>query len=334
MNSSRPVPTIPAKWEQTWTGHPNRPVQAANAKLKRLCAESASRGGALTTFDKVAEAINLSPGRVTQLFGARNPTAETGVDPATLGKIVKAFGLDGIGISVETFYLNYDAFVAQVAPDAMTLVEARTPIKDADAEPTLPSLDWHPDKAEAYTDLAVLQVHPPRPLNSRADCYYLDASLRFEIAEHATGNRTVAIGLRKANLTFASPAFQIAHASLLGDAARPHEGVTARANGITVSSLPGETMLEGSPLGDYYFAVIEPAGTGEAVVTLTLSTAARSFAFMLIDDETDAPAADTPSLNKDAILNLIYGEALTHRRDAATGRLALARATVRRKSAK
>jgi len=306
-------------------------VSSANAKLKRLCAESERRGGSLTTFGAVADAVGRSGGRLSQLFGFSEAQAENGISEKTLGAIARVFTQDGVPLTVETFYLDYMSFVSYLTSTYPTSsVPSAVSSCDDDAL-VLPSTDWVPDRSEAFTDLASAQLHPPRALNSRPDCYYLDASLRFAPAEYAVGNHAVVIGVREATLSLASSAYQIAHMSLLGDAARPLHGVTVTGNGITVVSLSNNAMLAGNPLGEHYFAVVEPVGTTDSTVTVTvtLHAARRSFSFALLDDDS---AADIPAVSpaKDAILNLIYGDALASCRDPATGRLSLAVATMRR----
>jgi hypothetical protein len=46
-----------------------RTVPSPHRKLNALCAAAAPSGGTLTTFTAVAKAIDVSPGRITQLFG-------------------------------------------------------------------------------------------------------------------------------------------------------------------------------------------------------------------------------------------------------------------------
>jgi hypothetical protein len=155
-------------------------------------------------------------------------------------------------------------------------------------------------------------------------------SLRFDAAEYPAGDATIIVGLRNATLVIASEAYQIAHMSLLGDAARPLDGIAITGTGITVSALAGTSMLSGNPIGEHYLAVIEPVeseGT-ESTVTVTLHAARRAFVFSLLDQD-GAPAVASASSTKDAILNLIYGETLDSRRDATTGHFGLGSATMR-----
>ena len=61
-------------------------VERPYSKLTRLCEVAASRGGALKSFAAVARAIELSPGRVTQLFGTADNDylPEDGGDPRSV----------------------------------------------------------------------------------------------------------------------------------------------------------------------------------------------------------------------------------------------------------
>ncbi len=245
-------------------------IPNARAKLDRLCTESATRGGSLTTHGAVAKAIGITPGRLSQLFGIATATAEINISPETLGKIARAFTEDGVPLTPESLALPYEAFAATLAPQ-------RRPTRLEPEEPSLPSPDWHIETAAQYTDLAAATLHRPRPLsNNRPDAYFLDASLRFEPAEYVLGNHSLTIALRQATLIFDSPAYQLGKDSLLGVPSRPHPLITPGIHGLTINAPDGET-LPPNPLDDHHLAIIEPAGTADPIVTLTLTAPPPQF---------------------------------------------------------
>jgi hypothetical protein len=306
-------------------------AKSAPRKLSFLIAEAASRGGKLTSMDAVAKAIKKTPGYLSQLFGAGDPGAETSINPKTLGAIVQAFQGEGLHLNVAMFLLSDEEFTEAVSAQASLAKSRPTMTADKlDGEPTLPSVEWLPDQPVAYTPLVAAQIHPPRPINSRVGCYYLDVSLRFESASYFLENETVTVGLSSAGLSFVSPAYQIAHMSLLGDAARPLVGVRASTTGIVIAALPEEQWLSGNPLGEYHFAVIEPAGDGPPSVSISVYAEPRHFVFALNSTETDA-IARPPSPTKQAILTLVYRDGIEAHRDSPTGRMMLARATMRKR---
>ena len=264
--SYRPHPptTLPSSPPPSPEPAPMPAIPNARAKLDRLCTESATRGGSLTTHGAVAKAIGITPGRLSQLFGIATATAEINISPETLGKIARAFTEDGVPLTPESLALPYEAFAATLAPQ-------RRPTRLEPEEPSLPSPDWHIETAAQYTDLAAATLHRPRPLsNNRPDAYFLDASLRFEPAEYVLGNHSLTIALRQATLIFDSPAYQLGKDSLLGVPSRPHPLITPGIHGLTINAPDGET-LPPNPLDDHHLAIIEPAGTADPIVTLTLT---------------------------------------------------------------
>ena len=298
--------------------HAPRAVPAAHAKLRRLCTESAARGGALTTFVAVAKAIGLTPSRITQLFGSGDASAEVAITPETLGNLVRVFNKDGVPVTPDALQLSYEDFAAALS---LSLPRSPKPIEES----ALPARGWKIDASQAYTRLAGAEIHPLLPLNSRPDSYRLVASLHFTPAEYVHDNRVVLVGLGQSVFTFASAAYQIAHNSLLGDSARPHPGITAGHRTITVTASDG-AVLQGNPLGEHHLAEIEPAGTGAPSIALILSAPPRAFQATLLDSETGAPLPNpTPSLAKAAIVDLVYRESLASHRDPESGHVRLAR---------
>ena len=307
-------------------------IPSAHAKLRRLNAESAARGGKLVNFAAVAKALDISPGRLTQLFGISNPSAENAIKSETLGLLATAFSEDGVPLTIAALLLPFDDFAATLtAPTRPQSKSTPAPEEDSDA----PSADWLPGRPDDHTEQANLAAHPPRPLNSRPGCYYLNTSLRFEPQEHRLDSRTLLVGLSSATLEFASNAYQIAANSLLGDAARPHDGVTVGKTSITVSVPDGE-MLRGNPLGEYYMAIIEPREADDPnalpAIALHLHTAPRHFTFRVLDDDATADPPQ-PGPTKAALMKLVFlsEENIARHRNDASGRIRLARASVTRK---
>ena len=311
----------------------NRAIPAAHTKLRRLCAEAAARRGTLITFAKVAEILGLSRGRITQMFGIQSPSAEGGLAPATLGRLVEAFRAEAVPVTIDLMQSPLDTFEAAFAPPSTPPPSAAPrPVPD---DP--PSPDWLPGHAETFTGepdapetaLAALAVHPAVPENFRGpDCYSLPVYVGFQPVERAVGNHSIEIGLSQATLAFSSRAYQIAEGTLLGSANSPLPGAIASSvNTITLIAPPEADRLEGNPLDGRRLGVIEPlANPADPVLTLTLTASPRAFTFRLLDG-----AAPDPSPTKSALMALVYGESLSRHRSEKTGRVTLARATMRRK---
>ncbi|MGX4802071.1 hypothetical protein [Bradyrhizobium guangdongense] len=285
----------------------------------------------MKTFAQVAIAANLSPGRVSQLFGASKK--EENINPTNLASIVRCFQDEDIPIEIDAFYSDYSAFTSSIRNTRPKPPGSGIDNSAANDPFNPPSDEWHPDQPQTYTELAIVQLHAPRPLNSRPDCYYVDVSLRFTTADYELDGHLVVVGLRQANLTLTSDSYAIAHMSLLGDAARPYKGITPSLRGIKILPHESDVMLSGNPLDEHYLAIIEPApaATGRDEVNVVLDAPSRGFAFALKDSDTER-VHPPPSSNKDAILNLIYGEMLERCRVSKSGRFLVARAVVRRRT--
>src|SRR4051794_34042999 len=93
----------------------DRTITRPFSKLNRLCAESAARGGTLTTFAAVANALALSRARVTQMFGHGQEHRGTVVKADTLGRLVAAFIVDGVPCQVEWLYSSFEEFASYLA---------------------------------------------------------------------------------------------------------------------------------------------------------------------------------------------------------------------------
>ena len=309
-------------------------IPSANAKLRRLCTESAVRGGRLMSFSAVAMAIGITPGRFSQLFGVSAPAAEQSISPETLGRIIAAFNAESIPVDVAGFTGSYEQFAERLMPDQPLLTQGDGVVDETmESDNGVPSADWRVAQSSSYTEIAALHAHPPRPMNSRPDCYLMDVTLRFEPVEYVLDDKRLLIGLRQANLSISSNAYQIAHNSLIGDSARPLDGVSTTITGISVQSSGHSDFLTGSPLLDHAFAVIEPAGTGEPTISLTLQAAPRNFTFEMIDDDGEVCTSQR-NPTKDALLALVFGESLQDTKVDINGRLTLAKATLRRRDAR
>src|SRR3954452_1945460 len=78
-----------------------RNVTKPFSKLNRLCREAGKRGGKLTTFKAVAEALGISAGRITQMFGYGQESKGTVLNSKTVGRLVGAFRADGVPCEIE-----------------------------------------------------------------------------------------------------------------------------------------------------------------------------------------------------------------------------------------
>ena len=202
--------------------------------------------------------------------------------------------------------------------------------EDPDPEPD-PADDWLLESRSRTTNLAAITLHQPRRANP-AGRYYLDGSVAFApITLEDREGRTVVAGLRESvvlDIDCAGSGYQIAQASLIGGRA-PHDHIAPGVDGIAITGPAANGLLHGDPIGEDHIAIIEPGPAGIGPVAVTLSTLSRAFDFKYSPaaDTAPAPAGQTP--NRDAILNILFGEAIG--RDPASNRILLARATMRRK---
>ena len=306
-------------------------IPEAHKKFERLKAESSARNGSLKSGAAVAKALNISEGRVSQLFGP-NAGARTAISSELLGMFVRIFELDGVPITIGGLQADYRSFEETLAKASPSCTSALSISFSKSPDPTtLPSKDWIIEHPDAKTELAIVNLHPPCPQNSNPGSYYLYVSLRFGAAKYSSEEHTISVGVSKASLKFKSPGYHFAHSSLLGDSSRPRVGIDAVSWGITVTPPPGASALMGNPLGDDYLAIIEPH-LGEQEVAISLETERGSgLVFVKYDAETGA-ATPPPSRTKNAILNLIFGEAIAKSREPTAGWLVLARAVMHRRS--
>jgi hypothetical protein len=128
------------------------------SKLNRLCQEAAARGGTLTTFAAVAKQVDLSAGRITQLFGYGREADGIAVKAKTVGLIVSAFRKDSIACEIDWLYLDFDDFVTRIAA---------APSSQPDA--SVSSSDWELREDTVLADLVELRLHPPRSGNEVKD---------------------------------------------------------------------------------------------------------------------------------------------------------------------
>src|SRR5205085_8370857 len=183
------------------------------SKLTRLCAEAAKGGGALTTFAMVAKALNVTPGRVTQIFGYAKEADGITPKPETVGLLVAVFRRDGVGCEIEWLYLDYDDFAARLT-------------KGQQAKRSEPEPDWELSADTVLPDLVELRLHPPRPANEIKDSYYVDTTLLFGTAicdlepKGTEEPRSVSIALRAARLTIGSDGYQPLPGTMLGELGR------------------------------------------------------------------------------------------------------------------
>src|SRR3954453_20940349 len=73
-----------------------RNVTTPFSKLNRLCREAGRRGGKLTTFKAGAEALDVTAGRITQMFGHGQEDIGTVLSSKTVGRFIRVFNTDGV----------------------------------------------------------------------------------------------------------------------------------------------------------------------------------------------------------------------------------------------
>jgi hypothetical protein len=305
-----------------------RTVPSPHRKLIALCEAAAPSGGSLTTFTAVAKAINVSPGRITQLFGHGAEQKGSNVEWSTLQKLADAFTRDGVKCEADWLCLDHGDFAVRVAkanPAAVSLRGATLVDTSAPA--------WERTEATALPGLVELRLHPPRAGNEVPDSYYVDATLLFgtaradHVPEDGAEPRSVAIALRQALLTIGSDSYSPLKGTMLGERGDASPHYRRVAGGVEITGPAPDDKLEGNPVGDEYLEVI--AGTNVGDDPFAVSVAADWGAFV-VTEATIPSGSNAPSGNRTAILNaLIYARATKD----LNGRAVLARATLRRKAA-
>src|SRR3954454_11258392 len=107
------------------------------SKLNRLCREAGKGGGRLTTFKAVAEALDISAGRITQMFGHGQEASGTVLSSKTVGRLVGALRADGVPCEIEWLFLDYDDFAARLAA-----ARDVNPAPARPAAPDVPPAQW------------------------------------------------------------------------------------------------------------------------------------------------------------------------------------------------
>jgi hypothetical protein len=214
-----------------------------------------------------------------------------------------------------------------VEPDTLTRKASQTPTFNPPVE-VVPLADWHILRPELTDGVAELRLHQPRPGNT-PNTFYIDVTLRLGEGEYEYEGRTVFIGLKNAFLYFESPSYQITKGSMIGERVE-HPNFDVDVGGTKIKGpLNSDGWLVGDPLREEFVAVIEPAGGGEEIVTLSLHAGRLALAFKLapVDGE-DEPTEISLTTNKQAVLDRFISKVLGHDRQ---GRAILARARMQRK---
>ena len=296
-----------------------RTISRPFSKLNRLCAEAKARGGMMTTFAAVAKAIELTPGRVTQLFGHGQEAEGVVVKAATVWALVGAFKRDGVPCEIDWLYLQLDEFTLRLASAAPTGVAESV------------AADWELREHTVLPDLVELRLHPPRPGNEVEDSFYVETTLLFGTAECDVEPeadeepRTVAIALRDARLAMGSASYRVVADSMIGERVKS-EHFRRVAGGIDISGpTNNEGTLDGDPIGNQHLAVIVPTNIGDDPFAVAVAAGRRSF---VVTDVSEGSVGGAPADNKTVILNqLIYRRC---GKDEA-GRTVLAEATMKRR---
>jgi hypothetical protein len=184
--------------------------------------------------------------------------------------------------------------------------------------------DWELLGRSRTEGLVELRLHQPR-LANMPNNYYIDLTLQLGKGKYEYEDKVVSIGLREAFLSLDSPGYQSTQKSMIGERSR-HWYVEPDLGCVKIIGPMDKdrTHLVGQPLDNEYLAVIEPAGSGEEVVTVSLLAGRASFLVELADRK-------TTSVNKQAILNSLIYEG---RDRNPQGRVILAHAVMQRKSRK
>lgn len=269
----------------------SRTITRPYGKLTRLVQEAAKRGGKLTTFAAVAQAIDVTPGRITQIFGFNQERSGSTVTPKILGLIVRAFIADGIALEIDWFYLEYDVFAARVGA-----APVGSPVAAAD--------DWDCDQKMRLRSLVELRLDPPGPAGE-VQTKLLFGTARCEYQpEDGQGTRAVAIGLRDARFAIDPGSYRIAAGTMLGEREETKglKNFVRVAGGIDIVGPLVDGVLKDDPFSNHYLGVIERANARGEPFAVTVAAHGRSF--VVTDADKDAGSA-IPSENKEAILNVL-----------------------------
>jgi hypothetical protein len=290
------------------------------SKLNRLCQEAAARGGSLTTFAAVAKQVDLSAGRITQLFGYGQEADGITVNAKTVGLVVSAFRKDGIACEIDWLYLDFDDFAARIAA-----------APSSQPDDFFSSSDWELREDTVLADLVELRLHPPRSGNEVKNSYYVDATLLFGTAvcdyepEDGQEPRSISIALRDAKLAIGSDSFRPLQGSMIGERLES-KNFRRVAGGIEITGPAPAGTLDGDPIGGHHLAVLVATNADDGPFAVTVAAGRRSF---VVVDVSEDRAAAAPADNKTVILNQFIYRRCT--KDDA-GRAVLAEATMTRRA--
>jgi hypothetical protein len=224
------------------------------SKLKLACARSAAMGGALGTFDAVAERLGIAKTTLYAWFGP-------GVDPdgsypdRHLPSIVRYFREDGVNIELAWFYLDLDGFT--------TRVENARPVPAHDIVPTPSTDDWRvSDPAHLSQGIAALFIHPPPPSND-PNTFQLRVSLSLARYPDEIDDIALLIGLRQAAIVPEFTGCQPAEW-------HPHDSLRQNANTLTVLGPREGRVLDGTVMEQHTLATLEYTTGALPVVDLQL----------------------------------------------------------------
>jgi len=249
----------------------SRTISRPNSKLTRLCEFAAARDGKLSTFGAVAKALELSSGRITQMFGHGEEMNGISIEPRTLGRLVAAFTNDGVCCEVDWLHLEFDDFAVCLAK-----ANSSTPSPDgtlsADASPA----GWRLAETTVLPGLVELRLHPPRPGNEVPNSVYVDATLLFGTAypdyvpDDGQDPRQIAIALRQAWLQMGSDSYRPLKGSMIGERGNS-EHIRRVAGYVEITGPAPNGTLDGNPIGNQHLAVIVGTNTSDDSFAVTVA---------------------------------------------------------------
>lgn len=204
---------------------------------------------------------------------------DNSVTPETVGQAVRALREKLGDQFIETVYRRGYKFVGSI--------ERLTPDNEPSALPGTRNGHNRLDQAtEDYsasrwslsdpigTDgLAELRIHQPRPGN-HVGTFYVDATLRVDVAEYEHEDRIVVIGLKNAFLSIEPVGCQPSKGTMLGERIAC-ETIKTKPRGIEFTAQTDQ--LSGDLLGEEYIAVMESTAQDQQSVALELRAGRRSF---------------------------------------------------------
>jgi hypothetical protein len=243
----------------------------------------------------IAKQIEVTPGRVSQVFGYPQENDGFVVKSDTiLGALAKAFAAEGIAVEIDWFYLDYDDFAARVAASEVRVAPTLEPSTS----------EWKRSEQNPFSSIVELRLYPPGP-TGEVNAKLLFGSALYDLEpEQGERPRTVSISLRNARLAIGAASCGPAEGTMLGEREETQnaEHFTRVAGGVEITGPLQDGVLDGNPIGNHYLGVMERTEVGSEPFAVAVAAHRRSF--VVADADAALPSAGASLDNKDAFLNV------------------------------